>query len=348
MWGQGVMKADDCPTDSVDAKIRDLATQRRIPGIAVVVAKQGKEIYRYAYGRANLEDDVPVSAEHSRFRIGSISKTFTAFALVELVERGQLDLDTPIQVYVPEFPNPDPGVTLRRLAGHLAGIRAYKSIDELASNVDYPTVKASLAIFANDPLVAPPGNKFVYSTYGYTLISAAIETAVRSDFLRYMSESVLKPLGLLETVLDRPQQIIPGRTGFYYLDGNELRNGPSVNSSNRWAGAGFLSTAADLARFGIAHFDDDLVSPSARKLLWTSQQTNGGESTGYGIGWFIGPERVQHSGGIVGGSGLLRIYPTDQMVIVILANLSILGEDEFDNLPNELRECLAGLDTGIP
>ena len=339
--GNGAAAAAVCTTEVMQKRVVEVAVQKHVPGLAVVVALRNQIVWQYGYGRANLEDDVPVSVEHSRFRIGSISKTLTAFALVNAADRGQLDLDVPIQIYVPGFPNTQPGVTLRRLGGHLAGIRGYNSQNELASTIDYPTVESSLAVFAHDALVAPPGEKFVYSAYGYTLISAAIESAVHADFLTYMSESVFKPLGMLETVPDRPEKIIASRTGFYYLDGDVLRNGPPINSSYKWAGAGFLSTAADLARFGMAHFEAKFLSPAARSLVWTSQHTNSGESTGYGMGWFIGPSWVQHSGGIVGGSGLLRIYPEEQMVVVILANLSMLGENQFGELPDELHDCFA-------
>jgi len=344
----GDTNSDACANDSIEAKVGGLAIQKHIPGIAVAVAREGRVIYSFGYGRANLEDDVPVSPEHSRFRVGSISKAFTAFALVNLADRGQLDLDVPIQTYVPAFPNAQPGVTLRRLAGHLAGIRGYNSQNELASTIDYPTVESSLAVFAHDPLVATPGEKFVYSAYGYTLISAAIESGVHTDFLSYMSESVFNRLGLSETVPDRPEKIVPGRTGFYYLDGDELRNGPPINSSYKWAGAGFLSSATDLARFGMAHFDPKILSPAARSLLWTSQRTNSGESTGYGMGWFIGPNWVQHSGGTVGGSGLLRIYPEEELIVVILANLSMLGEEVFGELPDELRACFDRTQAQMP
>jgi serine beta-lactamase-like protein LACTB, mitochondrial len=330
-----------CAQEAIQVRIVDLAVRKHLPGVAVAVARRDGFVWQYGYGRANLEDDVPVSPDHSRFRIGSISKTLTAFALVNLADRGQLDLDVPIQTYVPAFPNTQPGVTLRRLAGHLAGIRGYKNQNELASTIDYPTVESSLAVFEHDPLVATPGEKFVYSAYGYTLISAAIESGAHTDFLSYMSESVFKPLGMLETVPDRPEKIIPGRTGFYYLDGGDLRNGPPINSSYKWAGAGFLSTATDLARFGIAHFDAKSLSSGGRTLLWTSQRTTSGELTGYGMGWFIGTNWVQHSGGTVGGSGLLRVYPQEQLVIVILANLSMLGEDVFGELPDDLHDCFA-------
>lgn len=186
-----------------------------------------------------------------------------------------------------------------------------------------------------------PGKKFVYSTYGYTLLSAAIESATGEGFLRTMNEMVFKPVGMPNTRADDSLSATSDQTGFYYRDIDGLHTGPEINSSYKWAGGGFLSSATDLAQFGLAHFDSRLLSESSRRTLWTSQRDASGAETGYGVGWFIGEEWVQHPGGALGGSALLRIYPKDRVVIALLANLSLVEEPRFDDLPEKLHACFA-------
>jgi serine beta-lactamase-like protein LACTB, mitochondrial len=329
-----------CRQDAGD-RIEHLAASKQIPGIAAAVGVGDQVVWSFGFGLANVEQGEPVAPERSRFRIGSTSKALTAFALMRLVDAGKVDLDAPVEKYVAAFPEGRKDVTLRRLGGHLAGVRHYNSRSELASEIRYLTVTDSLKIYIDDPLIAEPGEAFVYSTYGYTLISAAIESATEEDFLGLMSHSVFEPIGMTHTVPDEPREVIPNRTGFYYVDGSGLHNGPEINSSYKWAGGGFLSSAVDLARFGLAHFDTALLSEPSRRTLWTSQQDGSGADTGYGIGWFIGDQWVQHPGGSLGGSALLRIYPEDQVVVVLLANLSLLEDHRFDDLPDKLHACFS-------
>src|SRR5215469_8228932 len=173
-------------------KIGDELRARGIPGLAVAVAVDGQVIYAEGFGYADLEERVPVWPT-TKFRIGSISKTLTSVAVMQLVEAGKLDLDAPVQKYVPSFPDKDGKITPRLLAGHLAGIRHYKGDEFLISN-HYDSVVDALKIFEDDPLVAAPGTEFHYSSYGFDLLSAVIEGASRENFLRYMQNHVFTPL----------------------------------------------------------------------------------------------------------------------------------------------------------
>lgn len=155
-----------------------------------------------------------------------------------------------------------------------------------------------------------------------------------------MQDQVLTPLGMINTLPDTASVEVPERTEFYYLkEDGEYKVGPAINSSYKWAGGGYLSTVEDLVKFGLAHFDDRLLTDTSRSLLWESQQTRSGEPTGYGVGWFVYDQWVEHPGGALGGSVLLRIYPQEQTVVAIAANLSMLGEDRFDSLQDRLFEC---------
>ncbi len=151
---------------------------RGIPGLSLTVAVDGKIMYSEGFGYADLEERVPVWPT-TKFRIGSISKPLTATALMQLVEAGKLELDAPVQKYVPSLPEKGAVITTRMLAGHLAGIRHYQG-DEFNIQRHYANVLDGVNIFENDPLVSPPGTKFNYSSYGYNLLSAVVESAFRN------------------------------------------------------------------------------------------------------------------------------------------------------------------------
>lgn len=149
----------------------------KVPGLSIAVGVEGRMVWSEGFGFRDLATKAPVTPD-TRFRIGSVSKSLTSAGLVLLTERGQLDLDAPVQKYVSDFPDKGAPITTRLLAGHLAGIRHYRG-KEMLLNRPFPTTQDALGIFANEPLEAPPGTKFVYSTYGWTLISAVMESASR-------------------------------------------------------------------------------------------------------------------------------------------------------------------------
>jgi CubicO group peptidase (beta-lactamase class C family) len=249
----------------------------------------------------------------------------TAVAIGQLYENGRLDLDAPIQTYLPEFPRKSGTITTRLLAGHLAGVRHYANEGEFVSAVSYGSVSDALSIFADDPILFPPGSQFGYSTYGYNLISAVLESAAGEDFLNYMARNVFGPAGMESTVPDRVYPLIRHRSRYYWLRDNEIVNAPWVDNSNKWAGGGFLSTSEDLVRFGQAHLSDKLLNRQTIEMMWTSQRTSAGEETGYGIGWFVAKDSsqrkiIRHGGGSVGGTTELRIYPDQDLIVVVISN----------------------------
>ena len=303
----------------------DLAA-RGYPGIAIAVAVDAETVWSEGFGYANLEHRVPMWPA-VKFRVGSISKSLTAAAVARLVEDGRLDLDAPIQKYVPSFPEKAHPITTRQLGGHLAGIRHYRGNENFIRD-PYPTVLDGLSIFADDPLLHEPGTAFAYTSYGFNLLSAVVEWAAERPFLDYMREAVFGPLGMRDTVADFVTPIIPGRTSYYVRnDAGSVVNAPWVNNSYKWAGGGFLSTTEDVLGFADAHLDDDFLSKSSRALLFTEQKTRDGEGVGYGLGWFIrtredGRRLLSHSGGSVGGTSLMVMEPESRVVVVGLINLT--------------------------
>ena len=299
---------------------------RGIPGLSLTVAVDGKIMYSEGFGYADLEERVPVWPT-TKFRIGSISKPLTATALMQLVEAGKLELDAPVQKYVPSFPDKGAVITTRMLAGHLAGIRHYQG-DEFNIQRHYANVLDGVKIFENDPLVSPPGTKFNYSSYGYNLLSAVVESASGENFLVYMQKHVFEAMGLAHTAADQNAQIMEQRSRFYEKEKDgTLENAPYVDNSYKWAGGGFLSTSEDLVRFGSMLLQPGFLKADSLKLLFTPQKTKSGEETGYGMGWGItkspsGRVVYEHSGGSIGGSSQLMVYPETHVVVALVTNLT--------------------------
>ncbi|MHC4993556.1 MAG: serine hydrolase domain-containing protein [Planctomycetota bacterium] len=316
------------PSLQVSEIVQQWMEERSVVGAAVSVSYYGHKVYSRGFGLADLEQNVPVDPARTKFRIGSVSKPLTAFALARLIERGRIDLDASIQTYVPSFPvKPEGAITSRQLAGHLAGIRHYRG-DEFLSLAHYPNVLDGLAIFQNDGLLHPPDYMYSYSSYGYNLLSAAIEAAAGEPFLDHMQRVVFDAIGMDDTTADHVTPIVRHRSRYYVRDGETIVNAPPVDNSYKWAGGGFLSTSEDLLKFGAAHLTDERLHPETVQLLWESQtQGVDNQPTHYGLGWRSGRDSagrrtVGHTGGSVGGSTVLLIYPEHQLVIALIANQS--------------------------
>lgn len=307
------------------AVLQDSIRASGVPGASIAVMVDGRVIWSEGFGWADLEQRVPVTPL-TRFRIGSVSKSLTAAAIGLLWQEGRLDLDAPVQRYVPSFPRKRWPITTRQVAGHQAGIRHYRGTEFLSTR-HYDSVTEGLSIFSGDSLLFEPGTQYSYSSYGFNLVSAVVEGASGQSFLDYMQEHVFIPLGMRSTVPEFPDSLIPWRARFYTEadSGQGLLNVPLVDNSYKWAGGGFLSTAEDLVRYGSAYLQPGFLQPRTRTLLFTAQHTRDGADTHYSLGWFIshdstGRLAVSHGGGSVGGTAYLVMYPGQGLVVALLAN----------------------------
>ena len=323
--------------EGLEAGAKELQGKKLRPtGFAVAVAVNGKVIWTQGYGKADLEQNVAVTPS-TKFRIGSVSKPLTATAVALLRQLGRLDIDAPVQRYVPSFPDKGAVITTRELGGHLAGIRHYKD-NEFETCAHYKSVVDALDIFKNDPLVAPPGTKYSYSSYGFNLISAVVQSASGEDFRTYMREKVFAPLGLNDTAADEEDTLIPSRARFYdYRNDGTYRNSALTDNSYKWAGGGFLSTPRDLVTFGSAMLHPGLLNEDSLKMLFTRQHTNDGKPTDYGFGWGIHenpgePRLWEHSGGATGGSAKLFLYPDQGVVFAWTMNTTGLNTKPFEEI----------------
>ncbi|MFA8433839.1 MAG: serine hydrolase domain-containing protein [Marinifilaceae bacterium] len=310
----------------------------QIPGLAITINRNNQTILSKGFGYADLEQKIKVSPSKTRFRVASISKPLTADALIHLEEKGQLVLDSSIQVYLPNFPLKKGKITPRLVAGHLAGIRHYRGMEFLSSK-HYNNVSDALEIFSEDSLISYPGEEFHYSSYGWNLLSSIIEQASGEKFLSYMKNKVFDPLNMRNTCADQNDSIIPFRSRFYAVSPTKsLINAPYVDNSCKWAGGGFISTSEDIMKFAIAHLKEGYLSTEQIEELITPLKTTKGQSTGYGLGWHSATDKYGsfyygHSGGAVGGTSQMVLYPQKGIVVVILCNQ---GSVKYNGIHNKI------------
>lgn len=305
-----------------DFVARQMATDK-VPGLSIGFMK-GDETWAKGFGFADLENKLPARAE-SMYRLASVSKPITATAVLQLVEKGKINLDAEVQTYVPYFPKKNFPVTVRQLLGHLGGISHYKDYEKEGHFKDYKNTRQAIAVFENFDLVAEPGTRFSYSSYGYNLLGAVIEGASGQSYGDYMRENVWKPLGMNDIRLDNPREIIPNRARGYEFDAGQLKNSEFVDISSRFAAGGTRATVTDLLKFGKGINDGKVLSKASLNLMYNSMITKSGALTGYSAGWDTFPTNgrfvISHSGGQQETSTYLFNFPTRRLVIAVMSNL---------------------------
>lgn len=310
---------------SAEKFIDSLRVSQQIPGISICVGNKEKIVWAKGFGLADIENEVPVSI-YSMFRVGSVSKVMTSLAVGRLYQQGKLDLDAPVQKYLPDFPEKKYSFTSRQLAAHTAGIRHYSLKDPYAIPKRYKSVKEGLSIFSEDSLLFKPGTAYNYSTYGFNLLSAVLEVAAGNDFLSYMRDSIFIPIGMKHTSPDYSDSIIKGRVRFY----EKGKNGTTVNAmlvdnSYKWAGGGFLSTPVDLVTMVRSVLNNQILTKETVDLLFTEQKLEDNTNTHVGIAWRIdqnqeGVRFIHHGGQIDGGRTFVFFYPESGYIFAIAAN----------------------------
>ncbi len=318
------------------AKLDSIRERFGYPGISAAVAVNGTMVWADASGYSDLANKIEATPG-TVYRLGSVSKMQAVAAVALLVQERKLDLDAPVQRYVPEYPEKDKGpITTRLLAGHLSGIPHYRLGDKKdTERPDYDNVIAAIAEYGDKPQMFVPGTQYQYSTYGFNLISAVVERAAGKPYPEYMHDAVWAPLGMKNTRVERFGENVPNLTNFYELsDAGEPVLAGAMHVSYKWAGGGTLSTVEDLVRFGSAWLPmSAMFTAETRTLVFTSQRTSDGKETGVGIGWRIAKNNVgrtvyHHSGTIPGGRACLVIRPDDGAVAAVLGNM--LGKGNFD------------------
>lgn len=327
--GQGLTSEKRGRIASTVTRFRDANS---VPGISTALVQNGKPVWSEGFGVADLENYVPATSS-TLYRLGSISKSITAVAILQLSEQGKLDLDAPVQKYCPTFPQKEAPITARQLLGHLGGIRHYNpdgkgDVPENSAR-HFATMEESLQLFAADPLVAKPGTEFHYSTYGYTLLGCMLEGAASQKYVDYVRENVFQPAKMDQTQADDFFSVVAHRTRWYHKDkSGVVRNAGVLDSSYKIPGGGLISSADDMANFEAAMLADKLVRHATRDLMWTMEKTTVGEPPQYGLGWDIrdrfGLRTVGHNGGQQGTTTVMIIVPEKSAGVIVLANMDSL------------------------
>lgn len=282
-----------------EAFVRTWMRENDVPGLTIGFSKDDYTWVK-AFGVADVENATPMRIDAS-YRLASVQKSMTAVAVLQLAEEGKLDLDADIRTYVPYYPAKPHRITARQLLSHLGGVPHYVNRDVEQHIKEHKSTRDAVAIFAGFDLIAEPGTRYSYSSYGYNLLGAAIEAASGQSYGDYMRDHVWRPAGMLDTRMDDPLELIPHRVRGYRPADGALRNSEFIDISSRFAAGGTRSTVPDLLRFMRALNNGTLLSEASRTLMYTQARTKAGAPVPYALGWQIVP--FENRGSIVVNDG---------------------------------------------
>lgn len=313
---------------AIGAAISATMEKEGIPGLSAALVLGGRLRWSQGYGIADVENGVPGTAD-TVYRLASVSKPITAVAVMQLVEKGGVDLDASVRTYVPGFPPKPWPITPRQLLSHTSGIRHYKG-DEFASTRHYWSVLEGLDVFKDDALMFEPGTRQLYSTHGYTLLGAVVEAASGMRYVDYLREKVFRPAGMASARDDDSLPIIRHRAqGYVRTAGGELRNAAPADTSYKVPGGGLCATAADMGRFAAALEARVLLKNESLDTMLVPQRLKDGQTLNYGLGWSVtsrdGRSEAWHTGAQQRVSSVLYLQPDQGMAVVFMANLENKG-----------------------
>jgi CubicO group peptidase (beta-lactamase class C family) len=322
----------DQPADDVARFVRAEMQQQHIPGVALLVSREGRPIRAEGYGLANVELQVPVRPE-TIFQSGSVGKQFTATAVMMLVEEGKIHLDDPLRHFFPQGPSWWSKVTIRELLSHTAGFTDYPKDFDLRK--DY-SEEQLLKIVGAIPPAYPPGTDWSYSNMGYLTLGILIHKVTGEFYGDFLQQRIFKPLGMSTTRILSEEDIIPNRAaGYRWVSGN-LKNqewvSPVVNTT---ADGSLYFSILDLAKWDAALYTEKLLRSSSLQQMWTVAALKDGKpnSGHYGFGWFIGDKKghhvVEHEGGWQGFETQISRYVDDKLTVVVLTNLAEAKPEEI-------------------
>ena len=295
-------------------------------GAAVIVVLKGKVLYRGARGLANIELGVPLHPE-SVFRIGSVTKQFTAASILMLAEEGRLSLSDPITKFLPDYPVQGHLVTIQHLLSHTSGIKNYTELPEWQSAMrNDVSVQQLIGFFKDKPFDFPPGEHWKYDNSGYILLGAIIEKVSGQSYPEFLRTHIFEPLGMKNSRYEDTARITPGRVAGYMRDNTGWRNADYLSMSHPYSAGALISTVDDLARWDAAIETGQLLKPASWQRECSSFTLTNGTPTRYGAGWIIGRigpvATVEHGGGINGFNAYVLRAPVQQLYVAVLANAS--------------------------
>lgn len=322
------------PDDALAAKIDAVMAavyKPGQPGAAILVQKDGRTIIRKGYGMADLELGVPVAPDMV-FRLGSITKQFTAVSILLLAQEGKIGLQDEITRFLPDYPTQGKRITVEHLLTHTSGIQSYTDMSEwLPLWRKDMTLEELIGLFKDKPMLFEPGRSWSYNNSGFVLLGAIIEKVSGKTYEQFVDERIFKPLGMTSSYYGSTERIIPRRVPGYEKGQSGFVNASYLSMTQPYAAGSLLSTVDDLARWSEAVFGGKVVGKAWLEKAFTPFELANGESTGYGYGWFIadigGHRSIEHGGGINGFTTYEMTFPEDHLFIAILTNSAIAGRD---------------------
>jgi CubicO group peptidase (beta-lactamase class C family) len=320
-----------------DSYLTTWANQGRFSG-AVLLAKGDKVLLRRAYGKANYELNVPNTPD-TVFRIGSITKSFTALSILQLEEKGMLKVSDPVAKYIPELPTAWSAITIHQLLCHKSGIPEFTDAKSYSDLEDSRHVENALKEFSDKPLLTPPGEVLRYSNAGYILLGRIIERVSGESYETYLNTNILKPAGMTHTAFDHAEEVVPNRASGYRWDGEDVINAPHDDPAHPGAAGALRSTVDDLYRFDRALKSGKLFSQAITAKAWTGYGHWMAPppfplEAEYGYGWMIGNDfghkYVGHGGWVNGFVSQFSRYTDDDTVMIVLWNFETLNQVQVD------------------
>ncbi len=307
------------PAAAVDALMRDY--DGRVPGASVLVLRDGQPLVRRGYGLADLEAGTP-AGPGTNYRLASVTKQFTAAAILLLAEDGRLSLDDPVKRWLPSLPAAADAVTLRQLLSHTSGLVDYEDHVPQGFEGQLHDIDVLRILEGQDRTCFPPGSAYRYSNSGYALLARVVGEVSGVDFAAFLSERIFAPLGMRDTVAhqDGVDTVAHRAYGYSRIDGRWQRTDQSQTSAVLGDG-GIYSSIDDLAKWDAALYDARLLSDGSRALMFApATATDEADVAHYGFGWRLDGERVWHSGESIGFRNVIVRWPGERLTVVVLSN----------------------------
>ena len=310
---------------------------------SILIARNGTVVASKGYGMANFELDVP-NTPQTKFRLGSITKPFTAMAIMLLQERGKLSDQDSICKYLPECPAPWQAITLRHLLSHTSGLAKHDTAGTYLKTAMLPmTLPQLIDSFKNKPADFKPGEKLDYNNNGYILLGYVIEKVSGQSYEAFVSDNIFKPLKMMDSGYDNHDPIIKHRAAGYRRDGATLLNAAYIDQSQPFSAGALYSTTEDLLRLDQALYDNKFLSQKSLDAMFAPVIGN------YGYGWFVNKQfnrrAISHPGGVPGSAAMITRYPEEKLLIVVLSNLQ---DSRIIRASNDLGAIVLGEKYELP
>jgi CubicO group peptidase (beta-lactamase class C family) len=327
---------------ALSAALQNAVQANNTPAAQIGVMRAGSLVVDDAYGMANIGRRIPAT-QRTQFEIGSVTKQFTAAAILQLKERGKLKLSDRLGKYVPEYPR-GKNITLEQLLWQVSGVPNYTEVNHFVHIAGSTPggVDPAIALIANKPLDFAPGTRFEYSNTNYLLLGAVVARVSHLPWETYIREYVFKPAGMTHSGFIQDEPRLPdAATGYQRGKNGRLEVAPPLHGP--WAGSAgaIVSTVADMARWDAAFFGGKIVAPQDVRLATTAHHLASGKSTGYGFGWFVdekaGQPAIEHSGGTFGFASVNEYFPKLHEFVIVLTNVAgldpaFIANQTFDAL----------------